>query len=61
MHTLNELNNNGFKIVLAWDVINNKFDIEATNKCVITIYESELPRDDGDDRCMTMPLRIKNV
>lgn len=57
IHTLEELDKNGFEIVTAWDIINNKYDIEAEGKYVITLDGSELPRGGGGPRCMTMPLR----
>ena len=57
VHTLEELSKNGFKIIPAWDVINGKYDLNASGRCVVTIDGSELPRGGGGPRCMTMPLR----
>ena len=61
IHTLNELDKNGFAILSAWDVINGKCDIDNYEKCVVTIDGSELPRGGGGARCMTMPVSRDNI
>ncbi len=61
IHTLDELNKNGFEIIPAWDVIEGKKDINDYKRCVVTIEGSELPRGGGGARCMTMPVRRNAV
>ncbi len=61
VHTLNELDKNGFEIITATDVISGKKDLEKTGNCVITLEGSELPRGGGGARCMTMPIVRDNI
>lgn len=56
-HTIDELNNQGFEILKATDVISGKIHPDEYKKCILTIDGSELARGGGGARCMTMPFR----
>lgn len=61
VHTLEELNKNGFEIIRALDVIKGKVNVENYEKCAVTIAGSELARGGGGARCMTMPIHRAEV
>ncbi len=60
-HTIEALNNNGFDVVNATDVIDGTVLLDDRKKCVVQIAGSELARGGGGARCMTMPIRRGEV
>ena len=56
VHTLEEMNNNGFEILKAKDINAGKVKLSDYQKCVVSIDGSELSRGGGGARCMTMPV-----
>ena len=61
VHTIDALNNSGFDVLKATDIIDGKVLIDDYKKCVVTIAGSELARGGGGARCMTMPIRRAEV
>ena len=55
-HTIEALNDVGFEVLKANDVIEKKVSINDYEKCVVLIAGSELARGGGGARCMTMPI-----
>ncbi|MCL3779695.1 arginine deiminase [Prolixibacteraceae bacterium JC049] len=60
-HTIEALNQNGFEVVSALDIMNDKVDVKTLGRSVITIAGSELARGGGGCRCMTMPVKRQSV
>ncbi|HUX53387.1 MAG TPA: arginine deiminase family protein [Williamwhitmania sp.] len=61
IYTMEEMSNNGFEIIRAKDVINDRVNLKDYKNFVVTIDGSELPRGGGGARCMTMPVKRKKI
>lgn len=64
VHTLEELDANGFEIVSASDFISGRRDdlvSDPSKLCAVALNGSELPRGGGGARCMTMPLSRQKI
>ena len=61
VHTMEEMNKNGFEIIPADDIIAGRRHLAELGRCAITLDGSELPRGGGGARCMTMPIRRQPV
>ncbi len=61
IHTVEELNKNGFEVLTAKDVIAGKVNPDTYKRAVITIEGSELSRGGGGCRCMSMPVKRESV
>jgi len=61
INTMDALNQDGFEIITAEDVITGKRSVDDYKRCIITIEGSELARGGGGARCMTMPIRRQKV
>ncbi len=60
-YTMQELNKEGYEIIPARDLLENRVNGNQYKKFVIALEGSELPRGGGGARCMTMPIRRSRV
>ena len=61
IHTIEELNQHGYEVLKANDVIHGKVDPGNYHKYIVTIDGAELSRGGGGCRCMTMPIKRRQV
>lgn len=61
VHTLEALNQNGYEVLKASDILKQRVNPHDYHRFVISLDGSELPRGGGGARCMTMPVSRKPV
>jgi arginine deiminase len=61
VHTLEALNQGGFQVYKASDILKGRIEKPVDGRFVVTIEGSELPRGGGGARCMTMPVSRKPI
>ena len=60
-HTIEAMNNAGFEVITAKEIVNGLKDLNDYEKAVVTIKGNELSRGGGGARCMTMPVNRSKV
>jgi beta-galactosidase len=61
VYTLEQMNQHGFEIIKARDVLRGTIELSNFNNYVVTFEGAELARGGGGARCMSMPVSRKSV